>query len=67
MKWYKHDLMTYIDDLRYENFVRDIDSHFSKAKVINFNKTHHQCQSDKLEQYYQTIYDKDFVNYENHV
>ena len=31
---------------------------------------HHQCQGNKLEnpqQYYQTIHDIDFVNYENHV
>ena len=62
--------MTYIDNLKYDNFVGDMDSHFSKAKVINFDIIHHQCRGNKLEkpeQYYQTIHDKDFVNYENHV
>ena len=69
-EWYEHDLMTYIDDLKYENFVHNMDSHFSQAKVVNFDIIHHQCRGDKLdnpEEYYQTIYDKDFVNYENHV
>ena len=69
-EWYEHDLMTYIDDLKCENFVLDMDSHFSRAKVVNFDIIHHQCCGDKLnnpEEYYQTIYDKDFVNYENHL
>ena len=61
-EWYKHDLMTYIDNLKYDNFLRDMDSHFSKVKVVNFDIIHNQCQGKKLEnpeQYYQTIYDKD--------
>ena len=47
-----------------------MDSHFSRAKVVNFDIIHHQCRGDKLdnpEQYHQTIYDKEFVNYENHI
>ena len=69
----KHDLMTYTEDLKDENFVHDMDSHFSRAKVVNFDMIHHQIrqsrirQLDNLEEYYQTIYDKNFVNYENHV
>ena len=54
--------MTYIDNLKYDNFLRDMDLHFSKVKVINFDIIHNQCQGKKLEnpeQYYQTIYDKD--------
>ena len=48
-EWYEHDLMTYIDDLKYDQFVNDMDLHFSHAKVTNFDTIHHQCCSDKLE------------------
>ena len=62
--------MTYIDSLKYDNFIDYMDSHFSKAKVINYNIIHHQWWGDKLEnpeQYNQKIYVKDFVSYGNHV
>ena len=61
--------MTYIDDLKYDRFVNYVNSHFSSAKVINFNIIHHQCRGDKLEnlqQYYETICNKGFENYECH-
>ena len=46
----QHDLMTYIDDLKYDNFVvNDMDSHFSDVKVVNFDIIHHDCHGDKLQ------------------
>ena len=27
-EWYEHNLMMYIDDLEYEHFIEDTDSHF---------------------------------------
>ena len=39
-------------------------------KITNIDIIHHQCHGDELEnlqQYYDTIYNKDFVNYENHI
>ena len=62
--------MTYIDNLKYDNFINNMDSHFSNAKVTNIDIIHHQCCGNELEnlqQYYKTIFDKDFINYENHV
>ena len=41
--------MTYIDDLKYDQFVNDMDSHFSRTKITNFNIIHHQCCGDELE------------------
>ena len=61
--------MTYIDDLKYGNSINNMDSHFSSAKITNFDIIHHQYPGGDLEnsqQYYETIFDKDFVNYENH-
>ena len=46
---FEHDLMTYLDNLKYEHFIEDIDSHFSRAKITNFNILHHQCRSDPLQ------------------
>ena len=69
-EWYEHDLMTYIDNLKYDHFINNMDSHFSNAKVTNFDIIHYQCRGDELEnpqQYYKTIFDKVIVNYENHV
>ena len=62
--------MTYIDDLKYHNFLKDMDSHVSRVKITNFNIIHHECRGDRLEnpeQYYKTIYDKNFDNYEDHI
>ena len=42
-EWYEHDLMSYIDNLKYEHFVEDMDNHFSRMKIINFDLIHHEC------------------------
>ena len=47
-EWYEHDLMTYIDVLKYKQFVENMDSHFSRAKITNFDMIHHQCQGNQL-------------------
>ena len=36
-EWYKHDLMTYFDNVKYDEFVSDIDGCFKNAQVINFD------------------------------
>ena len=62
--------MTYIDDLKYDNFVNDMDSNFSCVKVASFDIIHHECCGDKIQNsrlYYETIHNKDFINYENYV
>ena len=67
-EWYKHDLMTYIDNLKYKQFVEDMDSNFSRAEIPNFDLIHHQCRGDKLQnsrRHYETIFDSDFKNYED--
>ena len=55
---YGHDLMTYINELKYKRFVENMDSYFSQARYINFDIINHECQSDPLQnlrQYYETI------------
>ena len=69
-EWHEHDLMTYFDDLKYNEFAKDADSYFENVKLINFDIVHHECRGGKLqnpEQYYKLIRNKDFENYEQHV
>lgn len=67
-EWYEHDLMTYINDLKYEHFVEDMDSRFTRAKITNIDLIHHQCHGDKLQNSqccYETIFNKDFKYYKD--
>ena len=69
-EWYEPDLMTYIDGLKYKNFTKDLDSHFSRAKIVNFGLIYHQWCRNKFNNprhFYKTIRDKDFKNYEDGV
>ena len=55
---YEHDLMTYYDDLKYEEFIENMDNHFLNAKIVNFDIIHHEYRGDKLKNpkiYYETI------------
>lgn len=54
-EWYEHDLMTWYDDLKYDEFVSDMNGYFENVQVINFDIIHHLCRGDKLqnlEKYY---------------
>ena len=69
-EWLEHDLMMYYDDLKYKDFTGNMGSHFSMAKIVNFNIIHHECHGDKLKNprtYYETICNNDFKNYEDDV
>ena len=64
-EWYEHDLMKYIDDLRYKQFVENMDLYFSRAKITKFNIFHHRRRGDPLQnsiRFYETIFDNDFKN-----
>ena len=51
LEWYERDgLMTYIDILKYDNFIKDTDSHFKKTYVINFDSIYRQIRGEKLHQ-----------------
>lgn len=58
--------MTQIDGLKCEQFVEDMDLHFSCTKISNFDLIHYQCRREKLQnsrRYYETIFDSDFKNF----
>ena len=60
LKWYeKNELLTYIDQLKYERFTQDPDKYLEKAEVVNFEMTHNRCSRDKRTisvKYYQTVF-----------
>lgn len=67
LKWYVcDDLLTYIDELKYKEFIRDTDAHFKNEKVVNFNIIHYECRDDPLcnsVKNYRTLRSKDFKGY----
>ena len=69
-EWYKHDLMSYFDGLKHEEFASDTDGYFLNSWIINFDIINHECCGTPLQnpvQYYETIQKNDFNNYEHHV
>ena len=56
-EWYEHDLMTYFDDLSYEEFTSDTDGYFQNARVINFDMIHHECCGTPLQNPEQLLQD----------
>ena len=40
--------MTYIDKLKYDNFIKDTGGHFKKTQVINFDIMNKQAREKKL-------------------
>ena len=52
--------MTYIDDLKYEHFIEDMDLDFSRVKITNCDD---QLQNSR--QYHETIFNSNFKGYED--
>lgn len=45
LKWYERDgLLTYINQLKYNELIENSDKHFRIAKVINFEIIHKECR-----------------------
>lgn len=65
--WYERDgLITYTDQLKYEQFITNPDNHFANAEIVSFDIIHHRCWGDPLKnsvRSYRTIDKKHFENY----
>ena len=59
LPWYECDgLMTYIDQLKWKEFISDLDTSMKNNKVINFEKIYAQCTGTPCthsDQFYQTV------------
>ena len=43
---YERDLMTYYNDLKYQEMAGDFDYYFKNKKVVNFDIINHECCGD---------------------
>ena len=63
LSWYeRHGLLSYVDALKCEEFLKDTGSHFKTAQVVNFGIVYHECRGDPLQgsyKEYQTVNTKD--------
>ena len=59
MKWYERDgLMTYVDQIKYEEYSCDPDKYISRLNVVNFDLIHAQCRGEApsvSEKFYKTV------------
>ena len=61
--WYERDgIITYIDQAKCRDLLRDLDSHFKKTKIVNFDIIHRQARGEKVPEEllkkYQTVQEK---------
>ena len=52
LPWYKRDLMTYYDHLKYQETIEDPNNYFKDKIVVNFDIVHHECRGDLLKKTY---------------
>ena len=66
LPWYKRDLMSYYNHLKYQEMIEDPNNYFKNKVVVNFDIIHHECRGDPLKKTYKehkTIEKKDFKYY----
>ena len=63
LPWYERDgLLTYIDQLKYKEYISDPDAAVQNTKAINFDMIHAQCWGtprSHSDNFYQTVREKD--------
>ena len=70
LKWFERDFMTYIDHLKYQECVINLDSYFDMTKVVNFDKINNRCRGDcliKPIKEHQTICKNDFIIFQQKI
>ena len=68
LPWYEQDgLMTWHNQGKCEDFLRDTDKHFKDASIINFDIIHRQVRGEEIPsdllKYWQTVNDKAVSEY----
>ena len=66
----ERDFFFYLDQLKYIERLKNTDSYFQNAKVVDFELIHHECRGDPLEKHTKehfSIENKDLTKYpKNH-
>ena len=70
LSWYERDgIVTYINQAKCRDFLRDLDSHFKKTKIVNFDIIYRQARGEKVPEellkQYQTVQNKILKNIKN--
>ena len=63
----ERDFLSYLDNLKYKETMKDPDAYFKSVQIINFDMIHHQCREDPLKMppsYYQMITKEDVILFE---
>ena len=48
LPWYERDdVMTWYDQCKWDDFLRDTDKHFRETKIVNFDIIHKTCHGNK--------------------
>ena len=56
------DLHTRLNEMKYNEILNDLDGHFQKCYITNFDLIHNECRGDKLQfsrKYYETVFKSD--------
>ena len=67
LSWYERDgIVKYINQAKCRDFLRDLDSHFKKTKIVNFDIIYRQARGEKVPEEllkkYQTVQNKILKN-----
>ena len=63
----ERDFFTYLDDIKYEKVMKDLDHFIKNARIINLDIIHHECRGKPLEnsyRYYQTLKKSELCEYQ---
>lgn len=62
----ERDFLSYLDDLKYEEAMANLDYFIKNIKIVNFDIMHHECGGRLLQnsyEHYQRVREKQFQNY----
>ena len=71
LKWYERDgLMTWYDQVKCEQFLEDVNKHFSETKIVNFDIINKSIKGEEISEGvlgdYETVHKKEVFNYPIH-
>ena len=63
LPWYERDgLMTWYNQVKCEDFLRDTNKHFQEVKTVNFDIIHRQCREEEVPKHLSGLRSKTIPN-----
>ena len=63
LPWYERDgLMTWYNQVKCEDFLRDTNKHFQEVKTVNFDIIHRQCREEEVPKHLSDLRSKTIPN-----